>query len=189
FLTPFYMTRLVIVAFFGKPRTKDADHAHEVGPVMWVPLALLAFLAVFSAYPFIAKALLARGGEHVSIGHLFGHFGLTATLSLVGLVVGVGAAIYFYKGRDQDPISIPLFRDRFKIDEIYLDLVRLFQDAVAKGMDFADRYVVEPVVARFPAMGALAAGSFFRVFQLGNVQTYAFFFGVAVVAVVCYLLL
>lgn len=185
FLTPFYMTRLVIVAFFGKARTKDADHAHEVGPVMWIPLALLAFMAVFSAYSFVSSPLLARG--HGDFHHLVEHFGLTAILSLIGLVVGVGSAIHFYKGKDKDPIRIPLFRDKFKIDEIYLGLVRVFQDTVAKGLDFADRFFVDPLVARFPAMGALAAGSVFRVFNSGNVQSYAFLFGVAVVAVIVYL--
>lgn len=187
FLTPFYMTRLVIVAFFGKPRTKDADHAHEVGPVMWVPLVVLAVMAVLSAYSFVSGPLLARG--HADFGHFFGHFGLTAILSLVGLVVGVGGAIHFYKGRDKDPISIPLLRDKFKIDEIYLGLVRLFQDSVAKGMDFADRYLIDPLVARFPAMTALAAGSVFRVFNSGNVQSYAFLFGLAAVGAILYLVL
>ena len=186
FLTPFYMTRLVIVAFFGKARTKDADHAHEVGPVMWIPLALLAFMAVFSAYSFVSGPLLARG--HADIHHLVEHFGLTAILSLIGLVFGVGAAIYFYKGKDKDPISVPVFRDKFKIDEFYLGLVHVFQDAVAKGLDFADRYLIDPLVARFPAATALAAGSVFRVFNTGNVQSYAFLFGVAVVAVIFYLL-
>ncbi len=187
FLTPFYMTRLVIVAFLGKPRTKDADHAHEVGPIMWIPLALLAVLAVFSAYSFVSSPLLARG--HADIGHLLHHFGMTAVLSLLGLVAGVAAAVVLYRGRDKDPVNIPLFRDKFRIDELYLGLVRVFQDTVAKGMDFADRYLIDPLVARFPAMIAVAAGSFFRVFQTGNVQTYAFLFGLAVVAVVFYLVL
>ncbi|MCB1203537.1 MAG: NADH-quinone oxidoreductase subunit L [Verrucomicrobiae bacterium] len=187
FLTPFYMTRLVIVAFFGKARTKDADHAHEVGPVMWIPLAVLAVMAVLSAYSFVSGPLLARG--HADVGHLFGHIGPTAILSLVGLVLGVGAAVYFYKGRDKDPICIPLFRDKFKIDEFYLVLVRVFQDAVARGLKFADRFVIDPLVVRFPAMTALAAGSVFRVFNVGNVQTYAYLFGLAAVAVVLYLVL
>ncbi|MBP6784276.1 MAG: NADH-quinone oxidoreductase subunit L [Verrucomicrobiales bacterium] len=187
FLTPFYMTRLVIVAFFGKHRTRDADHAREVGPIMWVPLAILSVMAVLSAYGIFSSPLLARG--HADIAHFFGHFGLTAILSLVGLVVGVGAAVMLYKGQDQDPISIPLFRDKFYIDEIYLGIVRLFQDSVAAFLDFVDRYLIDPLVARFPAMTALAAGSLLRVFQVGNVQTYAFFFGVAVVALIFFLIL
>ena len=49
-LTPFYMTRLFVVAFLGKHRSENAGHAQEVGPLMWVPLALLAVLAIFSGY-------------------------------------------------------------------------------------------------------------------------------------------
>ena len=187
FLTPFYMTRLVIVAFFGKHRTKEADHAHEVSPIMWVPLVILSIMALLSAYGIFSSPLLARG--HADFAHFFGHFGLTAILSLIGLVVGVGAAIMIYKGRDKDPISLPLLRDKFYIDEIYLGIVHLFQDAVAAFLDFVDRYMLDPLVARFPAMTALAAGSFLRVFQVGNVQTYAFFFGAAVVALLLFLIL
>ena len=187
FLTPFYMTRLVIVAFFGKNRTKDADHAHEVGPVMWVPLVILAVMAALSAYGFISSPLLARG--HADIGHLIHHFGLTAILSLTGLVVGVGAAIFLYKGKSKDPLSIPLFRDKFYLDELYLGMVRLFQDSVAAFLDFVDRFVIDPLVARFPAGLALGAGSVLRVFQVGNVQSYAFFFGVAVIALILFLIL
>ncbi|MDF1860637.1 MAG: NADH-quinone oxidoreductase subunit L [Verrucomicrobiales bacterium] len=187
FLTPFYMTRLVIVAFFGKHRTENADHAKEVGPIMWVPLAILAVMAVFSAYDPIAKPLLANG--HADFKHLVEHFGLTAILSLLGLAVGVGAAIYLYKGRDSDPVSIPLFRDKFYIDELYQGIIAIFQDAVASILDIVDRFVIDPLMARFPAMSALTAGSFFRAFQVGNVQTYAFFFGVAVIGLILFLLL
>jgi NADH-quinone oxidoreductase subunit L len=187
FLTPFYMTRLVIVAFFGKTRSKGADHAHEVGPIMWVPLVILAGMAVFSAYGFVSSPLLARG--HADFGHLFSHFGLTAILSLTGLVVGVAAAIFLYKGKSKDPLNIRLFRNKFYVDEIYLGIVRLLQDSVAAFLDFVDRFVIDPLVARFPAGLAVTAGSFLRVFQVGNVQSYAFFFGVAVVALILFLIL
>ena len=187
FLTPFYMTRLVIVAFLGKPRTEDADHAKEVGPIMWIPLAILAVMAIFSAYNPIPKTLLAQ--EYAHVKHLFEHFGLTAILSIVGLVFGVGAAIFLYKGRDKDPINIPFLREKFYIDRIYIAIVRIFQDAVAAFLDVVDRFIIDPLVARFPAMSAMGAGSFLRVFQIGNVQAYAFFFGVAVLALILFLIL
>lgn len=186
FLTPFYMTRLVIVAFFGKNRSDNADHAKEVGPTMWVPLALLAFMAIFSAYDFLTGPLMANG--HADFGHLFGHFGLTAILSLTGLIVGVSAAIYFYKGKDKDPISIAAFADRFYIDEIYEKLIAIFQDGASKVCDLLDRYFIDPIVARLPAMTAMTTGSILRIFQMGNVQTYAFMFAIAVVALILFLI-
>ncbi|MEM6278919.1 MAG: proton-conducting transporter membrane subunit, partial [Verrucomicrobiota bacterium] len=187
FLTPFYMTRLVIVAFFGKNRTDDADHAKEVGPIMWAPLAILAVMAIISGYKPIANALLAQ--EYAHVGHLFSHFGLTAILSLVGLAVGVAGAIFLYRGKESDPIKIPLFANRFYLDELYIGIVRLFQDAVASVLDIVDRFIIDPLLVRLPALGAMGAGTFLRVFQIGNVQSYAFFFGIAVIALILFLIL
>ena len=186
FLTPFYMTRLVIVTFFGKQRTEDAGHAREVGPTMWLPLVLLAFMAIFSAYDFLTGPLMANG--HADFEHLFGHFGITATLSLIGLVVGVSSAIYLYKGKDKEPVSIPPFANRFYVDEIYGKIVAIFQDGLGKVCDLLDRYLIEPIIARFPAMTAMTAGSILRIFQMGNVQTYAFMFAISVVALIIFLI-
>ncbi len=51
-MTAFYMTRLMIMTFHGQNRTgeKERPHLHEVGPVMWVPLAILAVLSVFGGW-------------------------------------------------------------------------------------------------------------------------------------------
>jgi len=53
--TAFYMTRLFVLAFLGRPRTHAAEHAHESSPVMTVPLWILAVgsvLGVAIAWPF-----------------------------------------------------------------------------------------------------------------------------------------
>ncbi len=44
--TAFYMTRLFVLTFLGKPRTQAAHHAHESSPVMTVPLWILAVASV-----------------------------------------------------------------------------------------------------------------------------------------------
>jgi len=45
-MTAFYMFRMVILTFFGKPRDHHKfDHAHESPPSMWVPLVILAALS------------------------------------------------------------------------------------------------------------------------------------------------
>ena len=49
-LTSFYMLRLVINVFFGKPRDQHAyDHAHESPRLMTVPLMVLAVMSVIGA--------------------------------------------------------------------------------------------------------------------------------------------
>ncbi len=45
-MTAFYMFRLVILTFLGKPKDQHKfDHAHESPPNMWVPLVVLAGLS------------------------------------------------------------------------------------------------------------------------------------------------
>jgi NADH-quinone oxidoreductase subunit L len=51
-MTAFYMTRLMVMTFHGENRTgeEEAKHLHEVSPVMWAPLAILAVLSVFGGW-------------------------------------------------------------------------------------------------------------------------------------------
>jgi NADH-quinone oxidoreductase subunit L len=51
FMTAFYMFRLVILTFHGKPRdTHKYDHAHESPFVMTAPLVVLSLLSIFIWY-------------------------------------------------------------------------------------------------------------------------------------------
>ena len=45
-LSALYIGRLVFLAFFGPPRSEEAEHAHESPSVMTLPLVLLAAGAV-----------------------------------------------------------------------------------------------------------------------------------------------
>ena len=51
-ITAFYMFRLWYMTFTGKPRDHHKyEHAHESPRVMWMPLVVLAFFAIFVATP------------------------------------------------------------------------------------------------------------------------------------------
>ena len=51
-ITAFYMFRLWFMTFIGSPREQHRyEHAHESPRVMWMPLAVLAFFAIFIAMP------------------------------------------------------------------------------------------------------------------------------------------
>ena len=183
FLTPFYMTRLFVVAFLGNSRTDDASHAKEVPSIMWLPLAILAVMALASAY--LIGPLKATVPEHAVEGL---HFSITAVLSLVGLLVGVFFGWKLYAGRDSDPLNIPLFANKFYYDEIYAGVVKVCQDFVGLTLDAIDRYVVEPLTVRAPALGAVGLGYVLRLFQSGNLQGYAFLFGFGAVVLLWCLL-
>ena len=55
FLTAFYMLRLVVVVFFGKPRSDQARAGREAPWVMLIPLIILAIAAFASGFGFVAK--------------------------------------------------------------------------------------------------------------------------------------
>ena len=47
-LSALYIGRLVFLTFFGRPRSEEAEHAHESSPVMTLPLVVLAVGAAFA---------------------------------------------------------------------------------------------------------------------------------------------
>jgi NADH-quinone oxidoreductase subunit L len=50
FLSAAYVGRMLFLTFFGEPRSDRARSAHESPPIMWVPLAILAFGAATAGY-------------------------------------------------------------------------------------------------------------------------------------------
>jgi len=180
-LTPFYMTRLFVVAFLGKTRSENADHAHEVGPLMFVPLIILAVLGVLAGYPFIAK-VLAPAYEQPE--HLI-HFGLITYVSIGALVIGVLSGFLLYSGKDKDPVAIPLLQNRFYIDRFYDHvLVRYFQDAFAALVSFFDQFLINGLIVDGCSRAAESFGNLFRRTQFGSLQAYAWSFGLGAILVV-----
>jgi NADH-quinone oxidoreductase subunit L len=179
-LTPFYMTRVIMVAFLGKPRGDDSDHAKEVRPVMWVPLAVLGVLAILSAYPGI-HSIAPATPEHAGEFHPNALF----WISLGALIAGVVPAILLYRNRDKDPVSIPLFRERFYIDAIYdRVIVRGVQNGSAAIVHFFDEFIINGLIVGGASRLAESFGLLFRRVQNGNLQGYAFTFGLGVILVV-----
>jgi NADH-quinone oxidoreductase subunit L len=182
FLTTFYMTRLFVVAFLGKPRDHGADHAHEVGPLMLLPLALLAVMAVVSGFAFISGPLNAYRPVHH--GHVGGH-AIILGASIASLVLGLIAGFALYKGKEKDPVSIPLFRNRFYVDSLYDNfIVRYFQDAFSAIIGFFDEFLINGLIVGGLSRAAESLGNLFRKVQSGSLQGYAFVFGLGVILVV-----
>jgi NADH-quinone oxidoreductase subunit L len=180
-LTPFYMTRAFVVTFLGKTRSDDADHAHEVGPIMFVPLLILAVMGLIAGLPFIAEKF---SPAYEKPDHLI-HLGFVTFVSIGALIVGVTAGFFLYNGKAKDPISIPLFRNRFYLDAIYeKGIVKYFQDSFAAIVHFFDEFVINGLIVGGGSRLAETIGNVFRKAQSGNLQAYAFTFGLGVLLVI-----
>lgn len=179
-LTSFYMTRLLIVAFLGKPRTDSAHHAVEAPMVMILPLIVLAFLSLFSAFNWLAVPLQAL----VPAPHPEGHGHTVLVASLLAVVIGTAGGFYLYWGKDKDPVNIKLFANKFYFDEIYAVIVRIFQDRLAWIITALERVFVDGLVARLPAALVARLGAATRLLQGGHLQGYTFLLGGGVIAVV-----
>src|SRR5438876_4870558 len=119
FLTAFYMLRLVVVVFFGKPRSDQARAGREAPWVMIIPLIILAIAAFASGFGFVAK-LFHLSGES-EIGWQVPRLAFAATLA------GMSLAILLYPRRESDPINFALLRRGFYFDEIYGFLISATQ--------------------------------------------------------------
>jgi NADH-quinone oxidoreductase subunit L len=175
------MTRLFVVAFLGKTKSENADHAHEVGPLMVGPLVILAVLGLIAGFPFVASKL---SPAYVAPEHLI-HFGTVTYVSIAALVIGVILGLVLYAGKEKDPVSILLFKNRFYIDTIYdKGLVRYFQDAFAAIIAFFDELLINGLLVGGLSRAAESFGNIFRKVQSGSLQGYAFCFGLGVLLVV-----
>jgi NADH-quinone oxidoreductase subunit L len=167
-LTAFYNTRLMAETFFGAPRSEAADHAHENGPAMSVPLMILAACAVLlslvnlPSYPWLSAMLEGQTEIH---GHgLFDGAGLmAASVLIVALGIGAGWALYGRRPRTSASARDPLEQrspgvfaalgKRLGFDELYAATAFRANDALAKLADFMDRYVWDGAIRLLSALG------------------------------------
>ncbi len=183
FLTAFYMTRAFVITFLGKTRSENADHAKEVGPLMLIPLVALAGMAILAGFPFLSGALNAIRPIHEN-GHAEGHT-VILIASIASLVLGLAAGFVLYLGKEKDPVSIPLFKNRFYLDAIYeKGIVKYFQDGFAAIIHFFDEILINSILVGGLTRLAETLGNFFRKAQSGNLQAYAFTFGLGVLLLI-----
>jgi NADH-quinone oxidoreductase subunit L len=180
FLTSFYMFRLMVVVFWGPTRSKHARDGEHPPAVMTFPLAILAVLSVIAGYHFIAGRFLPLPADRPNLG--------VTCLSLVAFLAGAGSAWSVYTGKDSDPISIPLFANRFYIDQIYQTIIACTQDLAASLASTFDRWILDGVLVRGLSGAAWVTGFVLRFLQFGNLQAYAFLFGAGSVLLIYYFL-
>ena len=181
FLTAFYMSRLFVVAFLGKSRSDHAAHAHESPLVMTAPLVILSIAACITGFPFIASWFI-KLPEHE------GSPIASMLISFIAFLAGTTLGFYLYRDKPKDPVEVPLFENRFYVDEFYKSLIKWTQDLLANISGFADRWVIDGGIVRGLSGLTWGFGFALRFLQIGNLQAYAFLFGAGVVLLLYYIL-
>jgi NADH-quinone oxidoreductase subunit L len=181
-ITGFYMTRLMLMTYFGKKRWEKKVHPHESPAVMTIPLVVLAALSVLGGVMllggWIEEWLAPVAGEAAE--HDPPLPALVITAIIVGVVaVGVGLAIALFGRRDiprtapQD-VSVPTRAARNDLygDAINEGLVVAPGKRLTLGLLTLDRSVVDRTFTGgatvVGGVGALA-----RRAQNGFVRSYA----------------
>lgn len=181
FLTTFYMFRLIFVAILGKAKHEHSEKAKEVSLLMLVPLLLLCLISLASPFPFIEDFMPLPGLKKAGL-HYIPHFTEPLVLYSMGtFVAGFIAAFVLYKGKTQEPVNIPLFRNKFYLDEIYAQIIKWGQDVLAAIVHFLDEFIINGLLVGGITRSAQGMGNIFRnKIQTGNLQTYALIFGVGI---------
>ena len=178
FLTAFYVIRMLVIVFFGRPRSDIARNSRESPPVMTVPLIALALLATFGGFSFFARKFLALPVEReVAI--------VVPALAIVALIAGTGLAIALYGNRATEPLKdLELVRHKFYFDEFYNWLIYWTQELLAPVSAFVDRWIIDACAVGGSSRGTWGIGALLRLVQVGNLQGYVFLFGLGVVVLI-----
>lgn len=212
-LTAFYMTRLMALTFWGKSRVPKEVHPHESPALMTVPLIVLGVLSVVGgwigiphvigdALPFHPPNVLEnwfQGWINPIPGLAHADAALEWTLMGVSLTLAVISAAVAYNFYVKAPgradkvaqASGPVYKviaNKYFVDEAYFaGIIQPLVNA-SKGLwyyldvNFIDKatYVVSDLVR--------GSGAFVRGLQNGNIQVYAMYVSLGLVATMLFLL-
>ncbi|MBK3582828.1 NADH-quinone oxidoreductase subunit L [Streptomyces microflavus] len=202
-ITAFYMTRVMLMTFFGEKRWQpDAEghepHPHESPKSMTIPMIVLAVGSVFAGGFFAIGDRFVNWLEPVT-GYEHGHSPLSvATVTgatVVALVIGVGIAWAMY-GRKPVPVLAPrgslltraARRDLFQDDFNHVVLVR-GGEHLTRSLVYVDHSLVDGVVNGTAASVGGLSGRL-RKLQNGYARSYAVsMFGGAAVVIAATLLM
>ena len=177
FLTAFYVIRMVVIVFFGNPRSDSAREGRESPPVMTLPLIVLAILATLGGFGFFARNFLALPVENEVAA-------LVPALAIVALILGGGMAFALYRGRSAEAVNIEVLRRKFYFDEFYRWLIYWTQELLARVSAFVDRWIIDAGAVGGASRGTWGIGALLRLIQVGDLQAYAFLFGLGIVALI-----
>ena len=181
-ITGFYMTRLMLMTFFGEKRWEDGVHPHESPKVMTIPLIVLAALSALGGLMLLNDWIVdflepvTGTAEHVEPP-----IPAWSVSVLVLAVVAVGVAIaWFLVGKREVPRTAPTdvsFATRAARADLYGDaindtLVVAPGAVLVRNLTSFDQHGVDGVVEG-GSLGVGGIGMILRRTQNGYVRSYA----------------
>ena len=182
-ITAFYMTRLMLMTFFGNKRWAQGSEPHESPFFMWAPMAVLAVGSVASGYLLYSGKAIVKWLAPVVDKNQHEHTEflppiVVTTLAVVAVIIGVSIAFIKYRGdlSESAPSEVSIFtrvirRDLLQDDANEFLFMRPGQK-LTKLLVKTDESVIDGAVR---AVGSSALGSArgMRKLQTGYVRNYA----------------
>jgi NADH-quinone oxidoreductase subunit L len=194
-ITAFYMTRVVILTFFGNERWGHKDEPHESPALMMIPIILLSVGSIASGYLLSTGKNLVNWLEPVvnpmkehHSEELFSHT-TVSIMTLSAVVVGVSIALRKYRG-DQlknapekvSKLTLAARKDLYQDSFNEATFMRPGQSLISKLLKL-DHNIIDGAVR---SVGAIAnsSASKLRSLQSGYVRSYALMMVIGVLVLV-----
>ncbi|MSW86015.1 MAG: NADH-quinone oxidoreductase subunit L [Actinobacteria bacterium] len=194
--TGFYMTRMLVMTFFGKARWEDDQHPHESPPVMTIPLIILGIGSIFTGMALLFWGNIETWLEPVT-GFETRELAVPAVvleaITLVVVLIGAAIAIAMYRRSvaveaPKGNVLVRAARNSMYDDAINDTIAVRPTYWLSRSLVWADRSVIDGIVGGSAAFVGGLSGRMRRL-QSGFVRSYALaMLGGAVLVVVVMLL-
>ena len=198
-ITAFYMSRVMLMTFFGNKRWDSGAHPHESPALMTIPMAILAIGSVSAGFIFTMGDRFVKflepvfhsehGGGHGEEEHLLSPI-VVSGLALAAVAIGVSIAIAKY-GRGKEiptvaPSNVSIWtkvarRDLLQ-DDINETLFMRPGQELTKALAIVDEKVIDGAVRGVGSL-TLDVASGVRKTQTGFVRSYALWIIVGALAI------
>jgi NADH-quinone oxidoreductase subunit L len=179
-ITAFYMTRAVLLTFFGQYRGVAAaghgqEHGHATAPhesplAITVPLMILAAGSVGVGFLNAAAFGVHVFGEWVHVGTEFTpeafNYGFAA-ISIVGALAGIAVGYRLYaRWQERDPVrrlgrAYVLLENKYHLDTLYMrGIIRPIQYPLAQAVYWTNQHILDGAVNGAAWLTRRVAGAF-----------------------------
>ena len=194
-ITAFYMTRVVILTFFGNERWGHKDEPEESPALMLIPIGLLSIGSIAAGFIFSKGDSLVNWLQPV-VNPLKEHHAeeflppiIVSLMTLVAVIIGLSVAILKYRGDQaaQAPAKVSVLvsaarRDLFQDEFNEVVFMRPGQSFIKILLNLD--YILIDGLVRSVAATSVSAGVRLRTLQTGYVRSYALMMVIGALALI-----